>query len=184
MQISGRDQPGSGSTASSRDKESACRPYALRCYVDSVRNVRYITNAGGSSLIATVRCGDASQATHPKWRSWRRLRCCAALALNIVGRTSSFHFMVVSFHGRLISCWSVYQNPGKMPMQARGRLRGILRIIVNPSESESLCYTKCSLAAIEHLNLCLSVCHERCATFKEGIFFANPPLTCCYNCPH
>jgi hypothetical protein len=123
-QISGRDQPGSGSTASSRDKESACRPYALRCYVDSVRNVRYITNAGGSSLIATVRCGDASQATHPKWRSWRRLRCCAALALNIVGRTSSFHFMVVSFHGRLISCWSVYQNPGKMPMQARGRLRG------------------------------------------------------------
>ncbi len=97
-QISGRDRPGSGSTASSRDKESACRPYALRCYVDSVRNVRYITNAGGSSLIATVRCGDASQATHPKWRSWRRLRCCAALALNIVGRTSSFHFIVVSFH--------------------------------------------------------------------------------------
>lgn len=68
-------------------------------------------------------------------------------------------------------------------MRGERYLGRISYLIVNQNEPEILCYTKCSMHCVGHLNLCLEWGCEWYKTFKEGIFFANVPLTFCYNCP-
>lgn len=119
-QIADRDRPSPGSTAPSRDKESACRPYALQCYVNSMRNVRYITNAGGSSLIATVRCGDASpsDASQMAKLAPTTMSCCFGAKY----RGANF---VVSFHDRLIIVSFHVGQCTKIPARCQCRREGV-----------------------------------------------------------